>query len=99
MVIALRTTLAAAAIAAATFTAGTTVGSTDAEARRGHVRIGFHGGAFHGYPYRHLRPYHFAPIVVGGYYAGDGCGWLRRRAHATGSPYWFHRYRMCIGGY
>jgi hypothetical protein len=29
-----------------------------------------------------------------GYYYGD-CGWLRRRARVTGSPYWWRRYRQC----
>jgi hypothetical protein len=29
-----------------------------------------------------------------GYYHGD-CGWLRRRAEATGSRYWWIRYRQC----
>ncbi len=29
-----------------------------------------------------------------GYYHGD-CGWLRRRAQATGSRYWWVRYRQC----
>lgn len=29
-----------------------------------------------------------------GYYHGD-CGWLRRRAQATGSRYWWIRYRQC----
>ena len=29
-----------------------------------------------------------------GYYHGD-CGWLRRRAEATGSRYWWVRYRQC----
>lgn len=29
-----------------------------------------------------------------GYYYGD-CSWLRRRAEATGSRYWWVRYRQC----
>lgn len=29
-----------------------------------------------------------------GYYHGD-CGWLHRRAIATGSRYWWRRYRLC----
>lgn len=29
-----------------------------------------------------------------GYYYGD-CRWLRRRAEATGSSYWWTRYRQC----
>ena len=29
-----------------------------------------------------------------GYYHGD-CSWLRRKANATGSRYWWQRYRQC----
>lgn len=29
-----------------------------------------------------------------GYYFGD-CEWLKRKARATGSPYWWERYRQC----
>ncbi len=42
---------------------------------------------------RHLwggLPFYF----YDGYYHGD-CGWLRRRAEATGSRYWWVRYRQC----
>jgi hypothetical protein len=38
------------------------------------------------------------PIFYGGYYYsyyGD-CDWLRRRALATGSPYWWDRYYTCV---
>jgi hypothetical protein len=38
-----------------------------------------------------------APVYVYGY--GGGCSWLRHRALATGSPYWWHRYRLCRGGW
>ncbi len=55
-----------------------------------------HGGIHHfrhrhgvfiaaGYPYYYDYDY--------GYYGG--CGWLYRRAVATGSSYWWHRYRRC----
>ena len=43
-----------------------------------------------------------APFVgYGAYYYGgggyrEGCGWLRRRAEATGSPYWWRRYEDCV---
>jgi hypothetical protein len=41
-----------------------------------------------------------APFVYGGYYYGYGdCYWLRRRAIATGSPYWWNRYNACLYGY
>ena len=39
----------------------------------------------------------------GGIWFGPGygfrpdCGWLRRRALDTGSPYWWRRYRACAG--
>ena len=35
------------------------------------------------------------------YYAYDGgnCWWLQRRAAATGNPYWWERYRDCVGYY
>jgi hypothetical protein len=42
------------------------------------------------------------PIIYGGYYYYYGdCGWLRRRALATGSLYWWDRYYACVyeGGY
>jgi len=32
-------------------------------------------------------------------YSGGGCGWLYRRAAATGNPYWWSRYYDCIGYY
>jgi hypothetical protein len=35
----------------------------------------------------------------GGYYASNGygdCGWLRRQAIITGSPYWWQRYQECL---
>ena len=39
-------------------------------------------------------------IGHGGYYHGDyryrPCRWLKRRAHMTGSPYWWRRYRRCM---
>jgi hypothetical protein len=28
---------------------------------------------------------------------GEGCYWLKRRAIATSSPYWWQRYRRCRG--
>jgi len=40
-------------------------------------------------------------VGYGAYYYGDGgysegCGWLRRRALATGSRYWWARYEDCV---
>lgn len=47
---------------------------------------------------RHGRRYSWGPGVTfwfyDGYYYGD-CDWLRRRAVATGSRYWWQRYRLC----
>lgn len=53
-----------------------------------HHRHHFRGRTFvYGYPY------------VDGYYAySDGCYWLRHRALATGSSYWWDRYYDCING-
>jgi hypothetical protein len=38
-------------------------------------------------------------FFVGGpiYAYGGGCAWLRYRALVTGSPYWWRRYRWCLG--
>ncbi len=46
---------------------------------------------------RHRRVLVGLPIIYGGYhyyYYGD-CDWLRRRALATGSLYWWDRYYAC----
>ena len=32
-------------------------------------------------------------------YGGYGCGWLRRQALITGSPYWWNRYYACANYY
>ena len=66
--------------------------------RPGHVDRDRHRGDRHrvGHNYRGTRylwgglPFYF----YDGYYHGD-CGWLRRRAEATGSRYWWVRYRQC----
>jgi hypothetical protein len=51
----------------------------------------------------HHRHGHFVNGVfvfdVGPGYAYNDCWWLRRRALATGSPYWWHRYELCVGYY
>jgi hypothetical protein len=80
-----------AAAFAATLLAGMTLPgtSTPAEARRIVVHIGGHGLHFH-------RRHFIAPVVLGAGY-GTGCYWLKRRAIATGSPYWWDRYNACIG--
>lgn len=54
----------------------------------------FYGPRFRGYPfiygYGAYAPYYYDD------YAGDDCRWLRRRALATGSRYWWNRYYACI---
>lgn len=50
---------------------------------------------------RHHRHHHGSRFVIGvPYYGGydygySDCGWLYRRAVATGSAYWWHRYEVC----
>lgn len=50
----------------------------------------------------HHRRFYAAPFVGYGayygdsYYSGSGCAWLRRRAEATGSGYWWSRYEACL---
>jgi hypothetical protein len=58
-------------------------------------------GHGHGHNHHHRRFYYAAPFVGYGAYYGDsyyrsGCGWLRRRAEATGSGYWWSRYEACL---
>lgn len=72
-----------------------------------------HGGAKksvqkrskYGYYARRKRPSHYRyfrgyprPYFGYGSYSG-GCGWLYRRAVATGSRYWWNRYYECVGYY
>jgi hypothetical protein len=56
--------------------------------------IRFYGGprfgGYYGYGYGGYSNYYYDD------YAGDDCSWLRRRAQATGSRYWWNRYRACI---
>src|SRR5262245_45483496 len=74
-----------------------------AEAHGSH-RVHSMGGSVHmGGPVHH-RHFHHRVFVVGGpfaygYYYGDGCYWLKRRALYTGSGYWWDRYYACINGY
>ena len=48
-------------------------------AARPFIYVGPPAVAYYGYSYRN--------------YDGGHCAWLRRRAHETGSPYWWQRYR------
>jgi hypothetical protein len=54
-------------------------------------------GHGHGHSHHHRRFYYSAPFVgYGAYYGDSGCSWLRRRAEATGSSYWWSRYEACL---
>jgi hypothetical protein len=58
----------------------------------------------HGRHHRHNYPYFWPGVAWGGVgiystYGYGGCGWVYRRAMATGSPYWWRRYQDCIYGY
>ncbi len=77
------------AIAASSVVAGTSVATSSTAEAKPRVSLSFHVGTpgyyahgGHGY-YGHWRPYR-------------PCGWLRRKARRTGSPYWWRRYRRCM---
>ena len=59
------------------------------------------GGYGHYYRHKHYGHQYRGYGYYGWYgwpgYHGGGCGWLYRRAVATGSPYWWNRYYECIG--
>jgi hypothetical protein len=59
-----------------------------------HRHYGYYG-RYHRYRY---YSYYGWPYISYGYYGG-GCGWLYRRAVATGSRYWWNRYYACVGYY
>jgi len=66
------------------------------------VGWGHHRGHhFAPFRHRHFGHFHRRGFVIGApvyaYSYGGGCGWLRHRALVTGSPYWWHRYRLCRG--
>lgn len=59
-----------------------------------------HGGprVYHGHHhYRHFRHFGFGPRIT--IYGGGGCYWLKERALATGSRYWWRRYHHCRGSW
>ena len=64
--------------------------------RGGDMDRGYRRGGGGYAPWRSGRRYSWGPgfYFYNGYYYGD-CGWLRRRAVATGSSYWWDRYRLC----
>jgi hypothetical protein len=49
---------------------------------------------------RFYRGFYGRPFIGYGAYYGagfsEGCGWIRRRAQATGGRYWWARYENCI---
>jgi hypothetical protein len=49
--------------------------------------------------YRYLYPSIGLGLAYGAYNYGDECGWLWRRAQATGSPYWWQRFQECRYSY
>ena len=55
-------------------------------------------GKDHGSKFRHGKNFRRLPdiFVYGGDYGYGDCGWLRRQAVLTGSPYWWRRYRECL---
>jgi hypothetical protein len=63
--------------------------------------VRWHGGGWGwGGPRIFIGPgYYGGPYYYGaGYpYYGGSCAWLRHRARVTGSPYWWHRYRVRCG--
>lgn len=67
-------------------------------------RFSYRGGGKHHHHHRGPRGlYYAAPFAAYGAYYGSGyyndgysCAWLRRRAEATGSRYWWSRYADCV---
>lgn len=49
--------------------------------------------------HRHSRVFLYGAPYVDSYGYTDSCYWLRRRALATGSSYWWNRYYDCINDY
>jgi hypothetical protein len=74
------------ATSAILISAAAMTGAAEAKSKNFHVHIGGPGFG--------------VAIGHGGYYHGDyryrPCRWLKRRAHMTGSPYWWRRYRRCM---
>jgi hypothetical protein len=56
-----------------------------------------HHNKHHNY-YRRSGYYPWYGLPLYSYYGG-GCGWLYRKAVATGSDYWWNRYYQCTGYY
>lgn len=74
----------------------------DRDFRHGHTAM--NRDHDHDHDFHHGRHGHFVGGVWvwdygPGYYAGDDCYWLERRAETTGSRYWWSRYQACVGYY
>lgn len=55
---------------------------------------------WHRHRHHHRRGWHRHSgfhFYIGPRYYGGRCAWLRHRAVATGSRYWWRRYRWCRG--
>jgi hypothetical protein len=61
-----------------------------------HAFKGHHGKRFHHNHGRHRVFRNGVWVWLTPGYGYDDCGWLRRRAVITGSPYWWSRYHRCI---
>jgi hypothetical protein len=48
---------------------------------------------------RYLYPGIGLGLAYGAYNYGGECGWLYRRAQATGSPYWWQHFEECRYSY
>jgi len=63
-------------------------------------RLAYHSHAMGHHHHHHHRRVFIAgvPYFYDDYYYdyGYSCGWLHRRAIATGSAYWWRRYRDCL---
>ncbi len=87
-----RTALALTAVAATAFAFSATAGSSTAEAKKLIIKVGH----FHHFHHRHIfRPRVVVPLIAASYVGG--CYWMKERAQALDSPYWWDRYRACRG--
>jgi hypothetical protein len=88
--------------------AGTRLRGQGLHSERGGAEFGYKGRRGYGYGpgfgerprfYRdgHRHRFHGHDRFEPGYGYRSGCGWLRRRALETDSPYWWRRYRACRG--
>ncbi|MFZ1104872.1 MAG: hypothetical protein WAN86_18820 [Hyphomicrobiaceae bacterium] len=62
-------------------------------------RFKSHGHSGYRHYRRHRHIYVLPPAIYYGSTYYSECGWLRRRALRTGSPYWWERYYACIDEY